>query len=438
MHPSKTISIILFSLTILSIGLIYITNDNLRDIIQSHVLDFLNATDSHQTTYYTQTANPESSANITETTNNQTLVQHQTSGIKSKCTIPPSSTLIKNIKENGAQGNGLTDDTFAIQSVIDQISGTGGTVFIPKGVYMINANKHILLKSNMTFFMDKGAVLKAIPNGSENFGILKIENAENINIIGGLIQGERNQHQGATGEWGMGLEIYASKNIAIEDVTATDNWGDGFYVGNGATQIQFCSVNADNNRRQGLSVTSADGITINNSVFMNTNGALPMDGIDLEPNKGETVTNVQILNSKFINNKGSGIESVVADDLAEKAFVKQVIIDHNTVLKNGSIGAYSAGIKISRQSSQYITNNIVKDNLQDGIAIVNNATNNIIKGNQISGNGNTIDANIGFGILLYGKSTNNVVTNNQVFGNINLDIKDHSNKNLITENKHGE
>ncbi len=423
----------------LSLGLIFITNDMLRGLLRHHASNLLNSTSFNQSAYYAQTTNSKLLAKTPETANKEMpLYSHSSYDIKSKCTPPPISPLVKNAKEYGAQGDGVTNDTFAIQSAIDQIAGTGGTVTIPKGVYMINANTHILLKSNMTFFMDNGAILKAMPNDREKNGILKIENAENINIIGGQLQGERNQHQGTTGEWGMGLEIYASKNIAIEGVTATDNWGDGFYVGNRATQIQFCSVTADNNRRQGLSVTSADGITINNSVFMNTNGALPMDGIDLEPNKGETVMNVQILNSKFLNNKGSGIESVVADDLTGRAFVKQVIIDHNTVFKNGSIGAYSAGIKISRQSSQHITNNIVKDNLQDGIAIVNNATNNIISGNQVSGNGNKTDANIGFGILLYGKSTDNIVTNNLVFDNTNLDIKDHANKNLITDNKHNE
>ena len=433
----KKKSTLFFTLLALSTGSILTINSKLQNFIQLNIFKLLNSHELFQSAYYSQSTDPNLLAIITNLTNKE-MAQHSLPNIDkdSQCTLQTSSALLKNAKDYGAHGDGVTNDTFAIQATIDQIAGTGGTAYLPVGVYMINADTHILLKSNMTFFMEKGAILKAIPNNKESYGILKVEHAANINIIGGLLQGERYQHQGNTGEWGMGLEISASNNIVVKNVTATDNWGDGFYVGNGATQIRFCSVTADNNRRQGLSVTSADGITINNSVFMNTNGALPMDGIDLEPNNGETVRNVQILNSQFLNNKGSGIESVVADDLVDKAFVKQVIIDHNTVYNNGAIGAYSAGIKISRQSSQLIMNNIVKENLQDGIAIVNNATNNILSGNQISGNGNKIDANIGFGILFYGNAIDNIVTNNQVFGNTNLNIKDHSNKNYITNNKH--
>ena len=398
---SIKISTILFTLSMLSIGLVFITNDKLRYHLQVYAFNVLNSTGLYQSAYFAKSAKPKLLTKTPEPINiEQAFFSHAGNNTTPNCAPPPTSPLVKNAKEFGALGDGVTDDTATIQAAIDNIAGTGGTLLLPKGTYMINAITHLLLKSNMTFYMEKGVTLKAMPNNRKNYGILKIDNAANINVIGGLLLGERDQHQGSTGEWGMGLEIYASKNIVIEDVTATNNWGDGFYVGNRTNNIQFCSVTADNNRRQGLSITSADGVSVKNSIFTNTNGTLPMDGIDIEPNEGETVMNVQIINSKFLNNKGSGIESVVEEVLTGKAFVKQLIIENNIVLNNGSIGAYSAGIEISQQSSQHIINNIVKDNLQDGIAIVNRSTNNIISGNQVSGNGNKSDANIGFGILL--------------------------------------
>ncbi len=67
-----------------------------------------------------------------------------------KFTAPESSV---NVKDFGAKGNGTADDTSAIQKAIDSLK-TGGTVYIPKGVYMVNylvfrENIHIRLAGNL-------------------------------------------------------------------------------------------------------------------------------------------------------------------------------------------------------------------------------------------------------------------------------------------------
>jgi hypothetical protein len=107
----------------------------------------------------------------------------------------------------------------------------------------------------------------------------------------------------------MGIRITGgAQHITISGVTAKSMWGDGFYV-EGATDIKFCAVTADNNRRQGLSIVEADGVIVADSVFKNTSGTRPSAGIDLEPDKAaQEITNVQIQNSKFLDNTGPGIE----------------------------------------------------------------------------------------------------------------------------------
>ena len=52
-----------------------------------------------------------------------------------------------NVKTFGAKGDGVTDDTLAIQNTIDSLKLTGGTVFFPKGIYRTNAS--INLYSNI-------------------------------------------------------------------------------------------------------------------------------------------------------------------------------------------------------------------------------------------------------------------------------------------------
>lgn len=54
-----------------------------------------------------------------------------------KNTPLPSSKVLLNIKDYGASGNGLENDAPAIQKALEHASGTGGTVFVPPGSYLL-------------------------------------------------------------------------------------------------------------------------------------------------------------------------------------------------------------------------------------------------------------------------------------------------------------
>jgi hypothetical protein len=116
-----------------------------------------------------------------------------------------------------------------------------------------------------------------------------------------MLLGERAEHVGTSGEGGMGIRISdGAQHVTINGVTAKAMWGDGFYV-EGARDVKFCTVTAENNRRQKLSIIEADGMTVTDSVFKNTNGTRPSASIDLEPDRpAQEITNVQIQNSKFL------------------------------------------------------------------------------------------------------------------------------------------
>ena len=60
-----------------------------------------------------------------------------------------------NVKDHGAKGKGVANDTVAIQAAVDAVKGIGGTVLVPGGTYLVgpitNGGAGIRLGSDMTF-----------------------------------------------------------------------------------------------------------------------------------------------------------------------------------------------------------------------------------------------------------------------------------------------
>jgi polygalacturonase len=228
------------------------------------------------------------------------------------CAPAPSSAVVVDVRAKGAEGDGRADDNAAIQAAIDEVGGSGGTVLVPAGTYMVEVadkGRRLNLRSDMTLKLASDAVLKAFPTSSKKYAVLTISGVSNVTVTGGTLEGERDRHQGSIGEAGMGIRIDRdAEAVTISGVTSRKMWGDGFYIA-GAKNVRFCAVTADGNRRQGLSIVAADGVTVTDSVFKNTHGTRPSAGIDLEPDDpARKVTDIRIEGSKFINNAGSGIQ----------------------------------------------------------------------------------------------------------------------------------
>jgi hypothetical protein len=250
---------------------------------------------------------------------------------------PPTSSLVVNVRSTGAVCDGITDDTAAIQAAINLVGGTGGNVLVPAGTCVINPDIGLRMKTGMTFNMATGAVLQARASSRQFYSMILLQNVSNVTLVGGTLIGERAIHTGVGGEWGMGVNIISSSNIYVGGMTVKDAWGDGFYVGGDPVSSQGITLDgviADHARRQGVSITNANGVLIKNSAFINTNGTAPSSGIDLEPNNtAQSVVNVQILSSQFLNNAGTGITATGWFN----HFVggANILIDGNTIRGNG-------------------------------------------------------------------------------------------------------
>jgi parallel beta-helix repeat protein len=285
------------------------------------------------------------------------------------CAPAPTSPLVVNVKDTGATGDGSTDDTAAIQVAVDQVAGTGGTVLVPDGTYLINGIADgwsgIRLKGSMTLRMTSGAILKAIPQVLGHYAVIRAQDVSGVNIVGGTVQGERVDHLGPkgpdidpqhpTGQTGHAIAINgASNNIWVDGVTVKDAWGDGIMLGDSAvspTNVTICNVLADNNRRQGLSITAADGVVVRESIFKNTNGTPPEAGIDIEPNGSSLcVDHVQVLNSQLLNNAGNQLDVFTMTTPP----IYHVVIDGNTL---DSVDSEKDGIRLRSANGVTVSNN---------------------------------------------------------------------------------
>lgn len=244
---------------------------------------------------------------------------------------------VLNAKDYGIKGDGVTNDTAAIQALINRMN-IGDTLYFFPGTFMIDATaaKKLIWKSNINIEISPQATLKVISNNAGNYELFDLSNLSNIRIIGGgRLQGERTTHTGTTGEWGMGIMMKKSSNISIEDIRIDDFWGDGIYVGgdgygNQSKNICIRKVHADNNRRQGISVVNIDGLLVDGCTLSNTNGTAPQTGIDFEPNNnGEMLKNIVVRGTKIINNAGGDI--LFAHGALARDQVNKYLLDDNQI-----------------------------------------------------------------------------------------------------------
>ncbi len=348
----------------------------------------------------------------------------------------------------GAIGDGVIDDTAVIQAHINALAGTDARLYFPPGTYLINAEDRLWLNNHMTLHLESGdpyltdddAILKAKPNSLKNFAVLAGKKISNVNIIDGIIVGERIDHKGTEveSEWGMGIEFYDAHNIVIQGTTSNENWGDGLYIGatddgKNSGNINICNFTADHNRRQGSSVTGANGVMIKQSTFQNTggflnsNGTPPMSGIDVEPNLGESVDTVTIEDSIFINNDGSGISTgaiirAKPKDPATGSATNAINMIRNTIQGNGINGG--SAIFMSLAIGNKVDQNTISDNIGTGIYMEVPKANTLELNNQITNN--KIYKNGGYGIEMYQVNKNtvkgNIVINNTSPNNIALQV----------------
>lgn len=236
----------------------------------------------------------------------------------------------------GAKGDGITDDTEAINSALN----CSGVISFSTKTYLVDASIFLNVKSNSVINLN-WATIKVIPNNLPRHYAFNVENVENVVIQNGVVIGERDEHTGDEGEWGFGIRIQNSKNVSVRNVTIKDFWGDGICLGGVNKDIIIEKCQISNCRRQGISICGAENIIVANCYIANINGTDPQSCIDVEPNDGETAKNVLIIGNVFESPVSTCMKSCQKKDGTR--IIENLIITKNTFIGTAEYAVYIIG-----------------------------------------------------------------------------------------------
>ena len=228
----------------------------------------------------------------------------------------------------GARGDGRTDNTAALQKMLDE----GGELHWPAGRYLTGA---LQVRSRTRILLESGAEIVGMAGQK---GVLRIANAEDVSL----------EAQGAASIYGppgltshcvslLGAKRTTVRGLRIGGGGASGGGKDALYLGRGQApcenvRIESCAIH--DGRRNAVSVVECFGYVIENCDVSGAKGA-PGAGIDVEANTFGTNRNGVIRGNRIHDNQRFGV--VVA-------FGDGVLIENNEVFGNGEAGiAVSAG-----------------------------------------------------------------------------------------------
>lgn len=243
-------------------------------------------------------------------------------------------------------------NTKIIQDYID----SNNKIILPnKTIYI--SKKGLFLKSNSTIIFQKKSRLVIEGNNLEKYGILNVIDVKNVSIVNPYIIGDRDNHTGHKGEWGHGINILGSENVSIQNFNISNCWGDGIYIGK---QKNKYSKNVSlergivyNNRRNGISITSIDGLSMKKVTSAFNRGTNPQFGIDFEANDSrDEMNNIFMEDIITYYNKNGGM--MISFDRMNAKSSKTIKKNVNFTINNfKDIGSKNTGLIIAQITSGF-------------------------------------------------------------------------------------
>ena len=288
-----------------------------------------------------------------------------------------------------------TDCTANLQAALD--NPLADTIIVPHTV-VSNVSQPwttgplVLERSNVTLRLEPGVELVA-KDGAYPVGycLLQVQRCQNVTIHGygaaiRMLNGTDPSYDTEENRHCIGLR--AVKNVLVEGIKCTKAGGDGIYVSDGwgapdptySSQVTIQDCTLDDNRRQGISVISAQDLIIRRCVMSNTgatNGTAPMAGIDFEPDLAEhrlvrcALRDCSMSGNRAGDNYGSGIHTYLGNlDAASPPVSIEIERCHITSTVGEGFGVKLSGAKDGGPRTTYTMSDcLIEDTRSCGLYV---------------------------------------------------------------------
>jgi parallel beta-helix repeat protein len=293
--------------------------------------------------------------------------------------------MIYNVKDFGALGDGITNDTLAIQAAVNaaHLAG-GGSVYIPAGTYIVTGTNQasdgaIMLYDNITVYGDgMGATTVKMQDGWNHAvtGIFRdqtdVENHD-ITVHDLTIDGNRANTTGKIDGWFNGVspgEPGTDRNITLDHVEIKDCGGYGFDPHEETTNLVITNCISHGNGIDGYTLDFQINARLENNIAYNND----RHGFNIVTSSHD----VLLINNIAYGNGGEGI--IVQRGSEDRP------VPYNVVIQGGSVyGNEDDGIQINKADGVTIDGVDIHHNGQRGIRIIG-AIGTLVENNTIHNN----------------------------------------------------
>lgn len=270
----------------------------------------------------------------------------------------------------GAVGDGIHDDTAAIQAAIDAAGAAGGgEVYLPAGTYAVHGGAEaskgaLILRNNVTVYGDgMGASTVKVIDGSNKdiTGIFRTpygEENHNITLHDLTIDGNKANTSGDVDGWFNGYipgQVGSDYDITLDRVEVKDCSRYGFDPHEETTNLTIMNSVSHNNGLDGFTLDFQINVHIENNVAYD-NGR---HGFNIVTSSHDII----LLNNISYDNAGQGIVIQRGSD--------NIPLPYNILIQGGEIyGNAGDGIQINKAGGVHIEGVDIHHNDKRGIRII--------------------------------------------------------------------
>lgn len=307
------------------------------------------------------------------------------------------------VKDMGAKGDGVTDDLAAVQAAINKIQLTGGTLYYPKGQYVMGGIPTINFGSNILVTGDRDAEILLAPAAmvadGHTIGIW-VNGGTNIFIDGLKINGnfsniaKNGTYQSASALWSPVISEYGATSVKVYKM-----------AGSGIDAETYLR------QRMPIRVTNSTDVFISNCYLYNSVSA----GIVVDSTSKNGCKDILITNNRIKLTWDNGIyfhqgvqyataaNNIISDTTyngVSCVYCDNIIVNGNNIRKAGPSDSDSGGVQMNGSTNSVVNGNIISECQFYGIDVLSTQETDIIGGNA--------------GLSVWGRNT--VITNNSITG----------------------